>query len=121
MKNVFVLLMWMQFQTLFSQTVVTRTDSGVASYYADKFEGRKTASGELFHQDSLTAAHKTLPFGSIVKVTNLKNSRSVIVRVNDRGMQGKKRVIDLSKAAAKEIGMLGSGLVRVKVEVIRPR
>ncbi len=93
-------------------------DTGIASYYADKFHGRKTASGEVFHQDSLTAAHKHLPFGTIVRVTNLWNNQSVIVKVNDRGMKGKNRVIDLSKAAAKELNMVGAGLVKVKVEVL---
>ncbi len=101
-----------------AQKVVLKTDTGVASYYAVKFHGRKTASGEIFHKDSLTAAHKTLPFGTRVRVTNLKNNKSVIVKVNDRGMQGKKRIIDLSQAAAKELNMIGSGLIKVKVEVL---
>lgn len=101
-----------------AQKVVLKTDTGVASYYATKFHGRKTASGEIFHKDSLTAAHKTLPFGTKVRVTNLKNNKSVIVKVNDRGMQGKKRIIDLSPAAAKELNMIGSGLIKVKVEVL---
>lgn len=93
-------------------------DTGIASYYADKFHGRRTASGEVFHQDSLTAAHKTLPFGTLVRVTNLRNNQSVVVKVNDRGMKGKNRVIDLSKAAARELNMVGAGLVKVKVEVL---
>ncbi len=101
-----------------AQKVVLKTDTGVASYYAVKFHGRKTASGEIFHKDSLTAAHKTLPFGTRVRVTNLKNNKSVIVKVNDRGMKGKKRIIDLSPAAAKELNMMGSGLIKVKVEVL---
>lgn len=101
-----------------AQKVVLKTDTGVASYYATKFHGRKTASGEIFYKDSLTAAHKTLPFGTKVRVTNLKNNKSVIVKVNDRGMQGKKRIIDLSPAAAKELNMIGSGLIKVKVEVL---
>lgn len=96
----------------------TQPDTGIASYYADKFHGRKTASGEVFHQDSLTAAHKSLPFGTLVRVTNLRNNQSVIVKVNDRGMKGKNRVIDLSKAAARELNMVGAGLVKVKVEVL---
>jgi rare lipoprotein A len=102
----------------FTQKQKAKQDTGVASYYADKFHGRKTASGEVFHQDSLTAAHKYLPFGTLVKVTNLRNNQSVIVKVNDRGMKGTNRVIDLSKAAAKELNMLGAGLVKVKVEVL---
>lgn len=102
----------------FTQIQKAKLDTGVASFYADKFHGRKTASGEVFHQDSLTAAHKYLPFGTLVKVTNLRNNQSVIVKVNDRGMKGTNRVIDLSKAAAKELNMLGAGLVKVKVEVL---
>ncbi len=101
-----------------AQKQKAKLDTGVASFYADKFHGRKTASGEVFHQDSLTAAHKYLPFGTLVKVTNLRNNQSVIVKVNDRGMKGTNRVIDLSKAAAKELNMLGAGLVKVKVEVL---
>ncbi len=108
------------FAALYSnaQQSVSRIDTGVASYYALKFHGRKTANGDIFHNDSLTAAHKTLPFGTLVRVTNLRNNKSVIVRINDRGMHGKKRIIDLSQAAAKEINMLGSGLVKVKLEVL---
>ena len=109
------------FAALYSnaQQSVSRIDTGVASYYALKFHGRKTANGDIFHNDSLTAAHKTLPFGTLVRVTNLRNNKSVIVRINDRGMHGKKRIIDLSQAAAKEINMLGSGLVKVKLEVLK--
>lgn len=101
-----------------AQQIVTKIDTGVASYYALKFHGRKTANGDIFHKDSLTAAHKTLPFGTKVRVTNLKNNKSVIVKINDRGMHGKNRIIDLSHAAAKELNMIGSGLIKVKVEVI---
>lgn len=105
--------------TSIAQVQKSKMDTGIASYYADKFHGRRTASGEVFHQDSLTAAHKYLPFGTLVKVTNLRNNQSVIVKVNDRGMKGTNRVIDLSKAAAKELNMLGAGLVKVKVEVLQ--
>ena len=104
--------------TAIAQVQKSKLDTGIASFYADKFHGRKTASGEVFHQDSLTAAHKYLPFGTLVKVTNLRNNQSVIVKVNDRGMKGTNRVIDLSKAAARELNMLGPGLVKVKVEVL---
>jgi rare lipoprotein A len=103
---------------IIAQKQTAKADTGIASYYAIKFDGRKTASGEIFRNDSLTAAHKTLPFGTKVKVTNLKNKRSVMVTINDRGMKGKNRIIDLSQAAAAEIRMLGSGLVKVKIEVI---
>lgn len=91
---------------------------GKASYYADKYDGRKTASGEVFDQDSFTAAHRTLPFGTRCKVTNLKNGKSVEVVINDRGPFIKDRVIDLSKSAAEEIDMIKSGVVEVEVEIL---
>ncbi len=90
--------------------------TGLASYYADKFDGRKTASGEIYSHSKLTAAHPTLPFGTMLKVTNLKNGKSVIVRVNDRGPFVKGRIIDLSKSAAIKIDAIRDGLVKVKVE-----
>jgi rare lipoprotein A len=91
---------------------------GVASYYADRFHGRKTASGVRYDKTALTAAHKTLPLGTKVRVTNLKNGESVEVEINDRGPHVKGRVVDLSKAAARELGMMSSGLVKVQVEVL---
>ncbi|ACU58234.1 septal ring lytic transglycosylase RlpA family protein [Chitinophaga pinensis] len=92
------------------------TETGKASYYADKFEGRKTASGEVFRQGGLTAAHRTLPFGTKVTVINVSNGRSVKVRINDRGPFAEGRVIDLSKKAAKRIGMLTTGVAPVEVK-----
>jgi rare lipoprotein A len=89
---------------------------GTASFYADKFEGRQTANGEIFSQKKMTAACNVLPFGTWIKVTNLRNGRSVIVKVNDRLHYRMKRVTDLSKAAARQIGYAGGGLTRVKVE-----
>jgi rare lipoprotein A len=89
---------------------------GTASYYAPKFQGRRTASGELFHLDSLTAAHKLLPFGTVLRVTNQKNGKTVVVRVNDRLPNSSKRVIDLSYLAAQEVDMIREGLVQVKIE-----
>lgn len=91
---------------------------GLATFYADKFEGRKTASGEPFSQMGFTAAHRTLPLGSWVKVTNSATLRSVVVRINDRGPFSKGRIIDLSKRAAFEIGMLDHGKTTVFVEVV---
>ena len=88
---------------------------GLASYYADRFHGRKTASGERYDRQALTAAHRRLPFGSVVQVTNLDNGRSVSVRINDRGPFVRDRVIDLSYAAAKAVGMLRRGVVEVRV------
>jgi rare lipoprotein A len=94
-------------------------ESGAASYYGFKYQGRPTASGEIFDLNQFTAAHKTLPFGTKVKVTNLANNRSVIVRINDRGPFIKGRVIDLSQAAAHELEMIQSGTADVKLEVLR--
>lgn len=91
---------------------------GRASYYANQFQGRKTANGETFNMHSLTAAHPSLPFGTWVKVTNLRNGRDVVVRINDRGPFVKGRIIDLSIGAAKELGILKSGTARVKLEAL---
>lgn len=88
---------------------------GKASWYGPGFAGRKTASGERFDPRSLTAAHRTLPFGTTVRVTNTDNGKSVVVRINDRGPYTGKRIIDLSKAAAREIGMLHAGTAGVEV------
>ncbi len=88
---------------------------GEASWYGPGFHGRKTANGEKFSQNALTAAHKTLPLGTTVKVTNLENDKSVVVRINDRGPFVKGRIIDLSKGAAKEIGLIGTGTAHVEV------
>lgn len=90
-------------------------EQGVASYYADKFNGRKTASGDVFRNRKRTAAHKTLPFGTKVKVTNLKTGSSVKVRINDRGPFVKGRIIDLSKKSARKIGMLRDGVSEVQL------
>lgn len=91
---------------------------GIASYYSQKFHGKKTASGELYNKYKLSAAHKTFPFGSKVKVTNLSNKKSVVVIINDRGPFVKNRIIDLSYAAAKKIDMLRNGVIKVKLDLI---
>tara|TARA_R110000782_G_scaffold57549_28_gene120401 strand:- start:13715 stop:14179 length:465 start_codon:yes stop_codon:yes gene_type:complete len=93
-------------------------ESGRASFYADKFQLRKTASGQRYLHENHTAAHKTLPFGTIVKVTNLQNGKSVVVRINDRGPFIRGRIIDLSKSAFSSIGNLASGILKVEIEVI---
>jgi rare lipoprotein A len=96
------------------------TQQGKASYYAQKFNGRKTASGEVFRNRKRTAAHKTLPFGTRVTVTNMRNGRSVKVRINDRGPFVAGRVIDLSRRAARKIGMLRDGVTEVELKYKRP-
>lgn len=93
---------------------------GKASYYSNKFEGRKTANGEIYKNDLLTCAHKTLKFGTMIRVTRLDNGLSVVVRVNDRGPKREGFVVDLSYSAALNIDMIKSGVVNVKVEMVEP-
>ncbi len=92
---------------------------GIASYYGREFHGRRTSSGELYDMNAMTAAHRKLPFGTLVEVTNLSNGRRVVVRINDRGPWVKGRIIDLSYAAAERLGMIGSGTARVGIRVVR--
>jgi rare lipoprotein A len=94
-------------------------EMGVASWYGPEFNGRPTSSREIYDMNDLTAAHPTLPFGTFVMVTNLENDRSVVVRINDRGPFKKRRIIDLSFAAARVLGLVGPGTVRVRLEVLR--
>jgi rare lipoprotein A len=94
------------------------SDAGQASYYGNEFHGRKTANGERFDQGQLTAAHRTLPFGTRVKVTNTQNGKTVVVRVNDRGPFVKGRIIDLSSSAFKSIASLNAGVVPVRIQVL---
>ena len=99
-------------------TPTTAVKYGIASYYAKKFEGRRTTTDAIYHAALLTAACNTLPLNTWVRVTNLKNMHTVIVKINDRMNHLNKRLIDLSPAAAKQLGYLGAGLTKVKVEVI---
>jgi rare lipoprotein A len=94
---------------------------GKLAHYGAKFRGRKTASGERFNPDAMTMAHRTLPFGSMVKVTNNKNKRSVVVRVTDRGPSTPDRIADVTTAAARKLGMIKSGVVDAKLEVVGKR
>lgn len=94
--------------------------TGWASYYHDKFEGRKTSSGERFRQKKMTCAHRTLPFGTQLRVTNLTNNKTVVVTVNDRGPYSKGRIIDLTKAAAKKLDFIKQGHTKVEIEEIVP-
>lgn len=92
--------------------------SGSASYYGNEFQGKKTASGEKYDKRKYTAAHRTYPFGTMLKVTNLKNGKAVVVKVNDRGPYSNQRIVDLSYVAAKDLGMIPSGIIQVKLEVV---
>lgn len=96
-----------------------QTSTGLASWYGNEFHGRPTASGERYNQNALTAAHRDLPFGTVVRVTNLENGKSVRVRINDRGPFVRGRIIDMSRGAARELDMVRAGVVRVRVEVVR--
>lgn len=104
-----VILLSFNLKTEYSQT-------GKASYYSNKFEGRKTSSGEIFRQNLMTGAHKSLKFGTIVKVTNLKNDSIIIVKINDRLSQKSGSLIDLSLKAAKQLNFIQSGYTKVKIE-----
>ncbi|WP_305842417.1 septal ring lytic transglycosylase RlpA family protein [Photobacterium leiognathi] len=104
---------------LFNQHVKQQNgEIGKASYYADKYQGRKTASGQRYDKNKRTAAHRTLAFGTRVKVTNLANNKSVVVTINDRGPYSKGRIIDLSRSAFSAIGNTSSGILKVKVETL---
>jgi len=91
---------------------------GLASWYGQRHQGHATASGETYDVNKLTAAHRTMPFGTRLRVTNVENGRSVVVRVNDRGPRKKDRVLDVSLAAARALGMVGDGVTRVEIVVL---
>ena len=91
------------------------TETGLASFYSETYNGKKTANGEIYNSSDYTAAHKNLPFNTKVKVTNLSNGKTVKVRINDRGPFVAGRIIDLTRAAAKKIDMIGAGVVKVKI------
>ncbi len=100
------------------QKKTIRVFYGQASFYANKFNGRRTASGEIFDQKKLTCASNVLPLGTWIKVTNLKNGRTVVVKINDRIHPKMKRIVDLSRAAASKLGYVSRGLTRVKIEIL---
>jgi rare lipoprotein A len=101
------------------QPRVIQVSSGQASWYGPGFYGNRTASGEVLRPGTLTAAHRTLPFGTLVRVTNLGNGRTAVVRINDRGPFHGTRVIDLAHGAASELGVASSGIAKVRLEVLR--
>lgn len=92
---------------------------GIASYYHDKYHGQTTANGEAYDTNGMTAAHNTLPLGTRLRVTNLKNDRTVVVKVTDRMHESNRRLIDLSRKAAKQLGFIHAGLTNVKIEILR--
>jgi rare lipoprotein A len=98
---------------------VTKTTTGIASYYAKRFDGRRTSSGETFNHQKLTCAHKTLPFGTVLVLTNLRNNKKVTVKVNDRLPPKSKRTVDLTMRAAKELDFVAQGLTKVKIEIVK--
>lgn len=108
----------MTFSSFLSFAQSTELQKGKASYYGTKFDGKTTANGEIFDMNKFTAAHPKLPFNTMVRVTNVQNNKSVVVRINDRGPFSKYRIIDLSKAAAEQIGMIEKGIVTVTIEVL---
>jgi rare lipoprotein A len=97
---------------------VGHTQKGMASYYHDRFQGNRTASGETYNKRIRSAAHKTLPLGTKVRVTRLSNGKSIVVKINDRGPFVKGRIIDLSRRAARDLGIIGRGVAKVEVEVL---
>ena len=102
-----------------TNSVVLTVMYGKASFYGSEFEGRKTANGEIFSNREYSAAHKSLPFGTMVKVTNISNNKYVIVRINDRGPFVEGRVIDLSRIAAEKLEMITAGVIEVKLEILK--
>ncbi len=113
-----LLLLWLYLPTGCLSIMAQKTIKGNASYYADKFHGRRTASGELYHKDSMTCAHLKYPFGTILKVRNPRNDRTVYVRVTDRGPYSKRFVLDLSRAAARELDIIQMGFSLVEITPI---
>ena len=116
----FFLLLWLCLPIGCFSIMAQKTIKGNASYYADKFHGRRTASGELYNKDSMTCAHLKYPFGTILKVRNPRNDRTVYVRVTDRGPYSKGRIIDLSRAAARELDIIRAGFAMVEITPFFP-
>ena len=114
--RIFLILSFLlaSFSIAFSQ----QSQTGEATYYSDKYQGRKTASGELYDRSKYTAAHRTLPFGALVQVTNIKSGQSVVVKINDMGPSKESRIIDLSYAAAEAIGVVRAGVAQVRLDVL---
>ena len=103
----------------FENLSILKTEYGIASYYGEKYHGRTTASGEVFDMNKVSAAHREHPFGTIARITNLKNNRKIVLRINDRGPFIEGRIIDLSYAAAKELDFIKEGIIEVKIEILK--
>jgi len=119
--KLFYYVLPLAFAATFSSCGKFITETGKASYYGDDFNGKKTANGQTFNKNALTAAHKTLPFGTVVKVTNLNNGKTVTVVINDRGPYAKGRIIDLSEKAAANIDMINQGVAQVQLKYKRKK
>lgn len=104
--------------TVLTDRATASTQTGLASYYGAELHGHRTASGVRFNRHDLTAAHRSLPFGTRLKVTNLANGRSVVLRINDRGPFVHRRILDVSEAAARQLGFIGRGFTKVKLETL---
>jgi rare lipoprotein A len=119
-KTLLIVLLITASSSLFAETAATPGTElqGLASWYGGKFHGRLTSSGEIFDTNDMTAAHKTLPFGTIVKVTNEDNGKTAIVKITDRGPFVEGRIIDLSRAAAMQLDMVGTGVARVSLQIV---
>jgi len=121
---VMIVLLLFQLVAFSAQTVApskgtATSETGIAIFYSDKMQGRPVTTGEKYDKNALTAAHRTFPLGTMVKVTNLKNNKSIVVRINDRGPHGsKERIIDLSGRAAQDLDMIKDGKAKVKLEVV---
>jgi rare lipoprotein A len=118
MRGRTVLSTWLVLLLVLGTAAFAFEQEGLASWYGGKFQGRQTASGEIFDTNQSTAAHRSLPFGTIVKVTNLENGKTTVVRINDRGPFVPGRIIDLSRAAAAVVGLAGKGVARVRIQVL---
>ena len=120
-KRFFVLCCFITLSLFFSEAnYAQHTETGLASFYSDNLQGRMTANGEVYDKMKLTAAHRSLAFKTKIKVTNLENKKSVVVIINDRGPFVEGRIIDLSRVAAEKLGFVDKGVVKVKIQVVKP-
>ena len=120
-KRFFILCCFITLSLFFSEAnYAQHTETGLASFYSDNLQGRMTANGEVYDKMKLTAAHRSLAFKTKIKVTNLENKKSVVVIINDRGPFVEGRIVDLSRAAAEKLDFVDKGVVKVKIQVVKP-